>query len=48
MKNKHYIDVAVKAKYAEQYNKALSDTKTVKQHADELDKDIDKTFNQLL
>ena len=48
MKNKHYIDVAVKAKYAEQYNKALPDTKTVKEHADALDKDIDKTFNQLL
>ena len=48
IRDKHYIDIAVKAKYAEQYNKALSDTKTVKQHADELDKDIDKTFNQLL
>ncbi len=48
IRDKHYIDVAVKAKYAEQYDKAMVDTKTVKQNADELDKDIDNTFNQVL
>lgn len=48
IRDKHYIDVAVKAKYAERYNKALPDTKTVKQNADELDKDIDNTINGLL
>lgn len=46
IRDKHYIEVAVKAKFAERYNKALPDTKTIKQHADELDKDIDNTINQ--